>query len=354
MNILMVGGTFDEDGGRKSSLIDKMYNSFVSNLNNEDLITYVNGGEYKELQNILDTVKNYNVILWFANVPNYLPKIRDVKKLNPYAIFIGSKRNIDNEYTFVEVLNRTLLQRHNLSIMFYKNSDEKEYSMMLFDPLGTYFYDGKDFNALMEVLTLRVRFLLTTTRRNTFKKDGEVIIENNEEFLEYVREVAEIFHKTIQHADGVTRFLGNSSFRGKDNLIYVSERDVDKSTIDINHFVAAFTENDVTYYYGDKKPSKDTIVQTYLYKMFPNINYIVHSHSYAEGGIWTKTPVPCGSLDEIDEIKDAMKDYNNDYSGNYYKFNLNGHGCLILGNTLEDMKRTNYITRNLPEKFKED
>ena len=46
MNILMVGGTFDENGGKKSSLIDKMYNSFVSNSNDEDLITYVNDLEH--------------------------------------------------------------------------------------------------------------------------------------------------------------------------------------------------------------------------------------------------------------------------------------------------------------------
>ena len=83
----------------------------------------------------------------------------------------------------------------------------------------------------------------------TFKVEEETVtIPNDTEFIEYVREVAEIFHKTIQHSDGVTRFLGNSSFRGEGNLIYVSERDVDKSTIDINHFVAAYTENDKKYY----------------------------------------------------------------------------------------------------------
>lgn len=354
MKILMVGGNFDENGGRKSSLIDKMYGALVENLTIEDNITYVNGGTFNELEDIYESVVNYNTVLWFANVPNTYPKIRDVKKLNPYAIFIGSKRNIDNEYSFVEVLNRTLMQRHNLSIMFYKDSSEKEYNMMLFDPLGTSFYDGKDFNKLMKTLANRVRFLLTTTRRNTFKAEGEVSIKEDKEFLEYVREVAEIFHKTIQHSDGVTRFLGNSSYRGEGNLIYVSERDVDKSVINIDHFVAAFTENGKTYYYGDKKPSKDTIVQTYLYKMFPNINYIVHSHCYVDGGVSTKVSVPCGSLDEIDEIVEAMKEYNRDYTLNYYKFNLKGHGCLILGRTLEDMRKSSYITRNLPEKFVEE
>lgn len=351
MNILFVAGTWNKEGGKPSGLIEKMYNSLLSKMKTEDHIDYFNGGNYDNLESIINTATNYDVIFWMTNVPNDLPKVRDVKKANPYAILIGSKRNIDNEYSFVDVLNRTLLQRHNLSIMFSKLSSEKEYTMTLFDPLGTAWYEGKSTDELMKALVKRVRFLLTTTRKRTFKADGSVIIPNNQEFIDYVREVAEIFHETIQHSDGVTRFLGNSSFRGESNIIYVSERDVDKSTIDINHFVAAYTKNDVTYYYGDKKPSKDTIVQTYLYKAFPNINYIVHSHCYTEGGAWTKTPVPCGSLDELTEIAYAMKDYNDDYSGTYYKFNLKGHGCLIFGSTLEEMKQTKYITRELPERI---
>lgn len=351
MKVLFVAGTWDKEGGRPSGLITKLYISLVKYVDTKD-VSYFNGGHYDRLEDILSEASKYDVAFWMPNVPNDLPKVRDIKKVNPYVLFIGSKRNIDNEYSFVDVLNRTLEQRHNLSIMFSKSHENREYDMTLFDPLGTAWYVGKDTDELMKSLVNRVRFLLTTTRKRTFKVDGETVtIPNDTEFIEYVREVAEIFHKTIQHSDGVTRFLGNSSFRGEGNLIYVSERDVDKSTIDINHFVAAYTENDKTYYYGDKKPSKDTIVQTYLYKKFQNINYIVHSHCYAENGAWTKTPVPCGSLDELGEIDYAMKEYNYDYNKTYYKFNLIGHGCLILGTTLEEMKQTKYITRQLPERI---
>ena len=60
-------------------------------------------------------------------------------------------------------------------------------------------------------------------------------------------------------------------------------------------------------------------------------------------------------LDEIDEVLEVIKRYyNNNFNLDYYKINLKGHGCLILGKKLEDLKRTEYITRNLPEKLWED
>ena len=196
----------------------------------------------------------------------------------------------------------------------------------------------------------RLAFLLTTRRERTYSLNKNIEVPNNEDFFEYVREVAQIFHNTIEHADGVTKFLGNASFRG-DGVIFASRRDVDKSLIDKENFVAAYLgDDDRVYYYGEKKPSKDTVVQTRLYKLMPNINFIVHSHCYAEGAPFTKMPVPCGALDEIDEVVNVIKNfYNNDFSLNYYKINLIGHGCLIFGNSLDDMKNTNYITRHLPE-----
>ena len=352
MNILFVAGTWDKEGGRPSGLIEKLYTS-LNNVKPIDWnIDYFNGGNFDDLEPIINDASKYTVALWFANVPNDLPKIRNIKKVNPFITFIGSKRNVDNEYSFVDVLNRTIEQRHNLSIMFSKSSNEKEYAMTLFDPLGTAWYEGKSTDELMTALVNRVNDVLLTTRKPTRRIPGKIDIPNNTDFIDYVQEVAEIFHETIQHSAGVTRFLGNASFRGDDGIIYVSERDVDKSVIDIDHFVATYSFNvDETFYYGPKKPSKDTIVQSQLYKMFPNINYMVHSHCYAEDGAWTKMPVPCGAIDEITEVMYAMKDYNDDYSGTYYKFNLKVHGCLILGATLDDMKQTQYITRNLPERM---
>lgn len=350
MKVLFTAGTWDKNGGKTSELMNKMY-ELLNNQTDFD-ITFFNGGLYDELNDIVMTAKDYDIIFWMANVPYELEPIKFVKSVNPIALVIGSKKNINRQYSFVDILNKTLLQRNNLSILFSKNDKDDKYEMNLFDPLGTSWYEGYSMDDMVDVMVKRIRFVLTTRRERTFKVEGTKDIPNHEDFFKYVRDVAEIFHKTIEHADGVTRFLGNASFRG-DDVIYVSKRDVNKALIDKNNFVAAYLgEDDKVYYYGEYKPSKDTVVQTRLYKMFPNINYIIHSHCYASGAEFTNIPVPCGALDEIDEVLDVVKNkYNNDFSLNYYKFNLNGHGCLIFGSSIDDLKKTEYITRHLPEKI---
>ena len=83
--------------------------------------------------------------------------------------------------------------------------------------------------------------------------------------------------------------------------------------------------------------------------------YIVHSHCYIKSGFFTSVPVPCGALDEIDEVLKVIKQYyKNNFTLDYYKVNLKGHRCLILGKEIEDLKITEYIARNLPEKLWEE
>lgn len=353
MKVLLTAGTWDLNGGKPSGLIEKMYLKLKEYKEYE--IDYYNGGNYNNLKLLVENAKEYQIIFWMANVPNELEKVRDVKNVNPFAIVVGSKRNHYDintnkmEYTFVEILNKALLQRNNLTIEFSKLKDKNKFKMLLFDPLGTSWYDGYDLEELVKNMVNRISFIMTTKRERTYKTDGTTTIPDNEDFFEYVRNVAEIFHTTIQHADGVTRFLGNASFR-ENKRIFVTRRDVDKAFINKENFVESYLENERVFYYGDYKPSKDTVVQTRLYKLLPNINYIIHSHCYAEEGFFTNTPVPCGALDEIDEVLEVIKDkYNNDFTLNYYRINLKGHGCLIFGNTINDLKKTNYITRQLPE-----
>lgn len=224
--------------------------------------------------------------------------------------------------------------------------------MLLFDPLGCKWYEGTSISDLVQNLYKRLIFISNAKREHTYNIEGQIEIPNNEEFFSFVREAAETFHKTIDHSEGVTKFMGNASFRGKDNYLFVSKRDVDKSNIDKNNFVACQLNNGILYYYGDTKPSKDTISQANLYNLFPNINYMIHSHCYAIDGKYTEMPVPCGSLDEIDEITKVI---DNQYGGNYglslYKINYLGHGCLLLGKSVDDLKTTHFIPRIFPEEL---
>ena len=346
-NILIVGGTWDLNGGKESGFI----NLFKEELSlYHDNITTINGGNYNYLEKVLNSVSNYDVIFWMANVDNSLPKIRDVKKINPYTILIGSKRNDNNKYSFVDILNRSLMERHNLTIEFSKQNGI--YNMLLFDPLGAKWYEGTSIRDLVENLYKRLLFISKARRERTYRGGNAQVIPNNEEFFSFVRGAAEIFHKTIDHTEGVTRFMGNASFRGENGNIYVSKRDVDKSKIDRDNFVLCRLENKVLYYYGGAKPSKDTISQANLYNLFPNINYMIHSHCYALDSPFTEMPVPCGSLDEIDEIiKVIEKDYHGNYELTRYKINYLGHGCLLLGQSVDDLKRTKFIPRMFPEEL---
>lgn len=347
MKSLIVGGSWDNDGGKPSGLIRKMYEE-LKNIDDKNDIKFVNGGYYSDLESIIKTAKEYDVIYWMAHVSNELPKVRNVKNINSHAIVIGSKRNDNNKYSFVEILNRSLLQRNNLTIEFKKNNDK--FNMLVFDPLGTAWYDGDNLKQMVNALYNRISFILTTKREHTYKAEGESYIPDEKYFFDYLRYCSEVFQKTIEHAPGVTRFLGNGSFRNDKGNIYVTQRDVDKSLIDEHHFVNVYKEDDKVYYLGDYKPSKDTIVQVNLYEKLKNINYIIHSHCYVKDAPYTNVPVPCGALDEIDEVINVIKkDYDNNYELNYYAVNLIGHGCLIMGKDVNVLKNTKFITRHLPE-----
>jgi len=363
MKLLFAAGTWDEMTGKKSGLLEKIY-LLIKEKNIYD-IDYYNGGNYNKLKEITNTAANYDIIIWMANIPSHLPLLTSVKSINPKALVVGSKRNHYNEYSFVEILNKSLERRYNLTIEFSKNianniaapyNVSQCFKMLLFDPLGTAWYDGYNINELVEILLKRITFILSTRREPThYLSDSKIFIPNDESFFKYVRDVAEIFHQTINHADGVTRFLGNASFRGPDDLIFISRRDVDKALINRDTFVQCCLKDEKVYYYGPYKPSKDTVIQTRLYKKYKNINYIIHSHCYVDSAAITEIPVPCGALDEVDEINKAIKNYyNNDNNLNCYKINLIGHGCIIMGNSINDLTNTKYITRNLPEYLKQE
>ena len=79
--------------GRSFKVIDE----FRKYLDNAD---FYNGGNYNELNKILEMTINYDTVFWWANVANELPKIRNVKEINYKTMLISSKINDNNKYTF--------------------------------------------------------------------------------------------------------------------------------------------------------------------------------------------------------------------------------------------------------------
>ena len=285
-----------------------------------------------------------------SNVLGDVEKHRNVKEINPRCMLIGSKRN-NNEYDFGEVVKRALEQKLNLCIQFTK-TEQQGRLMSILDPLGNIFYEGYDIQEMVKVLINRTLYLKKIHRMGSYKGDAIIHPQINEKFLEFVKDYAETFHELIQAQ--TSRFLGNCSTRcmrgfpsvRDGQLIYVSKRNVDKRYIDNDAFVACqLTEKGVKYF-SENKPSVDTPIQLSLYKELPNINYMIHSHCYIKGAMFTDEIIPCGGLEEIDAILKLIPDKNTEYAA----INLKGHGSTIMVKDVKNLENIAYIPRLLPEK----
>ena len=368
--ILFVGGNWDLNGGKESKIV----NEFAKYLPN--VIVY-NGGNYNDLNKILESSINYDTVIWWANVSNELPKIRNVKDINYKTMLVSSKRNIDNKYSFQDLLQRSFALKSNLTIEFSKKNDL--YSMKLFDPLGNVWYEGTNIKECAKELIDRLNFIKSITRESTiskeenngalawffnmfkeeiYKSDSNPIIPVKEVFLNLVKEYASKFAEATFETKDVKRFLGNASFRcpkgfpsfrdGK--YIFVSKRNVNKEFISIDEFVPVFLENGKIYYCGDSKPSVDTPIQVRLYELLPNINYMIHSHCYIDGAPFIQESLPCGAIEEVEEILKLLeKEYNNDLNKDFYSINLIGHGSIMMSKNPEQLMNINMIGRKLPE-----
>ena len=440
MKVLFVGGTFDDNGGKPSSLVAQ----FAIEIMKYHKIVLYNGGYFENLTEILESVSDYDTVFWWANVPNDKPKIRDVKAINPKAMLIGSKRNDNGKYNYQQLISFALERKQNLVVTFSKE-DEKTFRFTIYDPLGNEWYNGYDVETCTELLMSRLAVISKVTRIGTehklknkidltvvpetldwcdthfvpaikehitckrfgkpdgmdggchwcaemtpyqFKMCGDEYHANNllsplacrrqntieeareyvqehkiicdfevdEEYLEVIKRYAEDFHRLIM-PEPTNRFLGNSSFRctkggfpsfRDGEFIYVSRRNIDKEHIDRIGFVPVYAhreEGEKVAYLGDHKPSVDTPVQLALYEMFPNINFMIHSHTYVKDGIFTEFPLPCGAFEEVAEIDKVTPDKEK----NFYAINLIGHGCLIMSNDVKKLKDVEFCARPIPD-----
>ena len=351
--ILIVGGSFDDNGGRPSSLVTKVYETFVAQGYAVDVF---NGGNFDEVENILESTVNYKYVIWWANVPNDKEKIRNVKDINPKCILITSKRNDDEKYGFAELINRALGAKANLCVEFSKWNDL--YKMRLFDPLGNLWYQGMSVGDMTTAMIDRMFFLAGITRQGCLHAEGNIEIPDESEFFDIVKHYGDVFHDLIQPDKGVTRYLGNATFRCQRGFpsfrnkghIFVSQRNVDKRYIDRDAFVPVILDHNVLWYYGDNKPSVDTPIQTRLYNLLPNINYMIHAHVYIKNAPFTVHNIPCGGIEEVMEIMDVIGiDMNKDF----YAINLVGHGCIVMAKNVSQLKNLDYVARKMPEKIVE-
>ena len=200
----------------------------------------------------------------------------------------------------------------------------------------------------------------------TTRSDRNVPVPEANEFLGLVREYAEQFHEILNPGVDIKRFLGNASLRPANppqvgrcskgfpsfksgDYIFVSQRNIDKQFINESHLVPCYMESGTLYYCGDEKPSVDTPIQMRLYEALPNIRYIIHSHCYLKNAAFTDKPIPCGAVEEVDEVVSAVQRAYGTLSGSFYAINLIGHGSLLMAGSVEGLKGAKYYGRTLPE-----
>jgi hypothetical protein len=328
MRILLVGGTWTVesetvfDDQRRSGLIDKIAiaikNYCLEHYNSNYAVDLYNGGCYYDLETILNKAPAYDIVFWWANVPdNDLPKIRNVKEVAPRVMLVTSKRNDGDKYSFMELTQRALAAKANMFFEF-KKSDSKLFHINVIDPLGCHWYDGCDVTKAIVSAMDRLDFLRSMTRQKTVKSDiqksemmslyfertGEnanrshidIPIPYEQEFINIVRKHAETFYTIFNPGKDVKRFLGNASLRPalnidstrcmrgmpsfkNENVVFVSQRNIDKQFIDIEHFVPCYMEEGKLYFsaidmgefFKDKRGliAKEDLPETASFKFVP-------------------------------------------------------------------------------------
>ena len=347
--ILFLGGDWIENI-RESGYINKLREEFDDQI---DYITFQNGGTAEQLEEHLNSVIEYEVVLWFVNIPNtYEKTVHRIKEINKKVLLVTSKNNLDSRYSYMELVSRMLSVKSNLMLEFRKENGKIVGSLL--DPLNNaYCMKEPDIHKVAATLLARIDELMNFTRVGS-KQVGEALsVPDETEFFEIGKRLAGTFH-TLIHPEHTERFLGNMSFRcengfpsfRKDDYVYVSRRNIDKRLIGKDGFVAVnMPLVDTVEYYGSAKPSVDAPIQIMLYSIYFNVHYMIHSHVYIKDAPMTDCVVPCGSLEEVAAIGMVWKNH----SFTDFAVNLRGHGSLVLASDLGYFNQIEYIARPNPE-----
>lgn len=343
--IVFVCGTFNDKGGKASSLGGLLYSSFIapaSPLEPGGNVFHLNGGTLEDLEAAYEHATKANVVIWMPNVPNDHPKslVRSIKIVNRECVLVTSKRVVEKDYSFPAIIQHALALHSNLVLVFRKHAAYNDrYAVELIDPLGNTYGQAKSLNEVISIgarLRLRVDYLSSLRRIGSVKAVGSCPETEPEEseFMEVVQTAAARFAELIPSPVPVTRFVGNAAFRCSfgfpafrktNDRFYVSRRNVDKTIATIRDFVPVLGESDGKLVYcGDHKPSVDAPIQGALFALYPKIKYILHGHVYLAVEPWTSSVIPCGALNEVQEVWEHFPDHE----ANYFAINLRGHGFI--------------------------
>lgn len=348
MKVLLVTGTFDYHDGKGSYYGEILRKEAERQGYN---IMHYNGGHLADFNAIMSDLHNYQTIVWMPHISNDVDKMLPmIKKLAPKSFLVSSKRVIEKSYDEFDVISRLLQSRSNLGIMI-KGID---YDFSILDPLANRWIKDSDVNTASRILFERIGKLKKYSRISSESMGPRKEISIKPEFLNLVKSYGDKFDSLIK-AVHPGRFLGNASTRcsygfpaiRQDGTYAISKRNIDKKIIDSNGFVEVKDTESTVEYYGDNKPSVDSPVQIRLFNYYPDVNYIIHGHVYVKDTMITSQSIPCGYIEEFDEIK---RWFPNKSSRNF-AVNLKGHGCILLASDLDWLKdvQSKLVARPFPE-----
>jgi ribulose-5-phosphate 4-epimerase/fuculose-1-phosphate aldolase len=339
-NIMLVGGTFgdrDENkAGKKSSVVTKL--SVLFNCST------INGGNISRLREFnFNKLKPNTLLIWMPNISNDVEKILPkIKKEAPHILLMISKRPDTVGFTRNDMIGKMLKAHAGLGLIIHKKNNQ--FSFELLDPLGNTFANTSSLSTLASNISARYRYLSQAVRLPSLKLHHFDIFDIPKSFISTVQIIGKELNK---HASAVNpnRLFGNAStrcgfgfpaVRHFKNRIFVTRRNIEKSSIISNNFVQALlsTDGKEVLYTGDHKPSVDTPIQLKLFEKYPHIKYMMHGHCYTDiNAPMTKHYIPCGDLREVADVIEAVKDPSDQMT-----VNLRGHGFLMMGTTHEWMR----------------
>ena len=321
--LTIIGGTKN----RKSSVIDKIYNSFIE----------TNSFKYIELHNgkiIPKDISNSNLTIWMPDIANEEPKHYPVKKQG--SVLICSKV-IHNDRTRIDAITR-IFRMHGNAVIAIRKIINNSFEFELIDALGNTWCRTIDILELVHTINSLYKWTKESVRKSLKHNELPDNVFNGVDYkeLQIFMNINQLIALKVAEGCG-NRFFGNystrctklfPSTRRNKNYFFFSPRNTDKRFVTIKDLV--LTDNQ--YYYGNRKPSVDTPVQIELYQQMPKINWIIHGHAYIKNAPITEKYLPCGDMREVVEVHRVIRKINTN------RINLKNHGFLLIGKNVEDMQ----------------
>jgi len=323
IEIQIVGGNIGTNP-KVSSIVNKL-----SDILDADIVK--NGGWIEDLPTELSS----DLILWMPNIVNEEPKHYPHKKVG--SVLICSKVMREG-YRKIDAISRIFKLHGNAVIAIYK--DTTPFIFELIDALGNVWYKGSDLSELSKAILKFYDFTKEAVRVQTKRENIDIHLDN--EIINTLDGLIQTNVKLQKHIETScgNRFFGNistrcqklfPSFKINSNYMFVSPRNSNKESLTSDDMVLYSSNNT---YSGNNKPSVDSPTQIKLYKLYPNINFMIHGHAVISGigEVNTNNYRLCGDTREVDEILEVV---NTDEKS--FIVNLKNHGFLIGANSLNSL-----------------